>query len=357
MVTAWVIRSGKYGERDSWALNHGYSGGGWEEAPDLTNATTRDQIAEIVTDTYPGSDALIANYTGQLWALRGRVQPGDLLVMPMKTTKQIAIGRVTSGYEYLAAEEDPNRRHVVRVDWQRRNLPRAAVKQDLLLTLGSAMSVFAPSKNQAVTRLEHLLDYGTDPGLDYGTEPSQVPAAADAGPEGPAPTARDEAEVVEDPGLDDIEEVAYDQIADRISEEFAGHNLARLVTAILESDGLNCTQSPPGPDGGVDIIAGRGVLGLDGPILVQVKSGAPVGGPVVNQLHGVMATHGADQGLLVTWRGLTKEAQDALENHKLRVRIWQAADVVDAVLMNYERLPAEIRAALPLKRVWMLQDT
>jgi restriction system protein len=52
--------------------------------------------------------------------------------MPMKTTKQIAIGRVTGGYEYLATEEDPNCRHVVRVDWQRRDLARTAVKQDLV---------------------------------------------------------------------------------------------------------------------------------------------------------------------------------------------------------------------------------
>jgi hypothetical protein len=124
MATAWMIRSGRYGERDSWALKHGCSGDGWAEVPDLTNVTTRDQVVQIITDTYPGSDALIANYTGQLWVLRGRVQPGDLLVMPMKTTRQIAIGQVTSGYEYLAAEEDPNCRHVVRVNWQRTNLPR-----------------------------------------------------------------------------------------------------------------------------------------------------------------------------------------------------------------------------------------
>jgi restriction system protein len=78
-----------------------------------------------------------------------------------------------------------------------------------------------------------------------------------------------------------------------------------------------------------------------------VKSGAQVGSPVINQLHGVMATHGAEQGFLVAWAGLTKPAQDALKNDKLRVRVWQAADVVDAVLASYERLPAEIRTALP----------
>ena len=165
------------------------------------------------------------------------------------------------------------------------------------------MSVFAPSKNNAVARLEHLLDHGTDPG--------QVPSAGGAGSKPAVSAAKDAAEAVDEPELaTNIEEVAYDRITARISEDFAGHNLATLVTAILETDGLKCTQSPPGPDGGIDIIAGRGVLGLDNPILVQVKSGAQVGSPVVNQLQGVMAAHGAEQGLLVAWGGLTRQAQE-----------------------------------------------
>jgi restriction system protein len=36
--------------------------------------------------------------------------------------------------------------------------------------------------------------------------------------------------------------------------------------------------------------------------------------------------------------------------------VWESADVVDAVLRTYDRLPEEIRAKLPLRRVWMLSD-
>lgn len=101
---------------------------------------------------------------GQLWALRGRIRAGDLLAMPLKTTRRIALGRVIAPYQYRADEPDLERRHVVSVDWQRTDLPRSAVKQDLLFTLGSAMSIFSPSKNNAVERLEALLVTGTDPG-------------------------------------------------------------------------------------------------------------------------------------------------------------------------------------------------
>lgn len=132
--------------------------------------------------------------------------------------------------------------------------------------------------------------------------------------------------------------------------------MATLVTALLEASGWHCQQSPPGPDGGVDIIAGRGLLGLDDPLLVQVKSGSQVGAPVVSQLHGVMTTCGAKQGLLVAWGGLSKPAHDALKN-QLRVRVWESTDVVDTVLGCYEHLGDDVRGRLPLKRTWVLSDT
>jgi restriction system protein len=100
----------------------------------------------------------------------------------------------------------------------------------------------------------------------------------------------------------------------RIAEDFAGHGLATLVTALLTAEGFICTQAPPGPDGGIDITAGGGPLGLDPPLLLaQVKSGGQIGSPVVTQLHGVMSTYG---GQLVSY--LLGEsvvvAQDSVDN-------------------------------------------
>ena len=33
MTHAWVIRSGRHGERDAWAMQSACSGGGWAERP------------------------------------------------------------------------------------------------------------------------------------------------------------------------------------------------------------------------------------------------------------------------------------------------------------------------------------
>jgi restriction system protein len=352
MATAWVVRSGKHGEREAWALANGYAGTGWWEFDDLTPLTTRAAIAQAAAEKLRNlKDGALANYTGQLWALRSRIQSGDLMVLPLKTTRQLALGRVTGGYEYRADEPDPNLRHVIPVEWQRTDVPRSAVKQDLLFTLGSALTIFAPSKNHAIARLEHLLTEGVDPG--------QVPFLPSPSTSSLRPVTDQADQSVDEPELvPDIEEAAQIQIAAKLAEEFAGHDLATLVTALLTIDGFVCRQSPAGSDGGVDILAGRGLLGLDDPlVLVQVKSGQQVGAPVVQQLHGAMTHHGATQGLLVSWGGLSKPARDLMQNQRMRVRLWEAPQVIDAVLAHYDALPEEIRAKIPLKRVWMLSDS
>jgi restriction system protein len=344
MIAAWVVRAGKYGERAQWVLANGRAGTGWQEVPDLTACDSRAAVAVVVAAAFPDLTVVQqANYTGQLWALRGRIHVGDLMVLPVRATKEIAIGRVIGGYEYLS-EEAPDRRHTVQVAWQIKDLPRSAVKQDLLYTLGSALTIFAPSKGHAVERLEALLKTGEDPGaVGFGPAPK------------PGKEALDEDDVDEPELHADVEEVARDQITTRIAEEFAGHDLAALVTALLEAEGFTCTMSPPGADQGIDIVAGRGLLGMDAPrVIVQVKSGSGVGESVVRDLLGVVSTQNADQGLLIAWGGLTGPARMAVHHQQFKIRAWTSEDVVDAVLRLYERLPEEMRTRLPLQRVWML---
>jgi restriction system protein len=103
----------------------------------------------------------------------------------------------------------------------------------------------------------------------------------------------------------------------RIAEEFTGHGSATLVAAILTAEGFYCDQSRPGPDGGIDITVGRGPLGLDSPrLLAQVRSGGQIGSPVITQLHGVMTTYGAEQGLLVAWGGHLPACADGLAGQR-----------------------------------------
>ena len=70
-------------------------------------------VASLVKAAYPdATDGKISNFTGQLWALRSRIAPGDLIVLPLKTTSQIAIGHSTGACRYRH-DADPARRHVI----------------------------------------------------------------------------------------------------------------------------------------------------------------------------------------------------------------------------------------------------
>ena len=58
MAKAWVIRAGKYGERDQWALENGLSGGGWREFGDLTPYATKEEVAAAVAAAFQSVSAL-----------------------------------------------------------------------------------------------------------------------------------------------------------------------------------------------------------------------------------------------------------------------------------------------------------
>ena len=54
------------------------------------------------------------------------------------------------------------------------------------------------------------------------------------------------------------------------------------------------------------------------------------------------------------WGGFTRAVLSEAKQAHFSVRLWESRDLVEAIYRNYEHLPAEIQAELPLKRVWTL---
>ena len=154
----------------------------------------------------------------------------------------------------------------------------------------------------------------------------------------------------------DFEQNARDQISSYISRKFAGHDFAHLVSSILLAQGYQVHESPAGPDGGVDIIAGRGPLGFDPPRLaVQVKSGtSPVDVKIIREMQGVMNNFGAEHALIVSWGGFNKVAFKEAARAPFSMKLWDSEDVVRMLQTYYDQLPDDIKAELPLKRIWVL---
>jgi restriction system protein len=156
--------------------------------------------------------------------------------------------------------------------------------------------------------------------------------------------------------LTDIERFSRDLILGYLEKRFKGHDLARLVDAVLQAKGYVTLFSEPGADGGVDILAGQGMLGFDGPKLcVQVKSSqSSADVRILRELQGSMATFKADQGLLVSWGGFNNPVIKEARQSFFSVRLWDADNLVEALLNNYDLLSEDLKSELPLKHIWAL---
>lgn len=341
-MALWLVRAGRAGEHETRFFQDGriyLTWGGGLDSIDLSVARDYEQIKKIVFDTYPSeSRNRLQNHSGQIWAFVIPMVSGDLVALPRKQKAMIAIGEVTGAYKYDPGADIPYR-HSHTVRWLNTEVPRSAFDQDLLYSLGAFMSVCQITRNNAEQRVRAM--------SLSGWQPSSKPAASLSGVKIDGAQAE---------GSVDLERLGRDQIAQLIEQRFKGHEMTRLVDAILTSQGYTTYRSPPGPDRGVDILAAPAPLGFGRPrICVQVKSqSSPVDSPTLHQLVGSMQNVQADQGLLVSWGGFKSSVDREVPNQFFRVRLWDQDDLIEQMLAAYERLPDDLRAEIPLKRVWTI---
>ena len=204
--------------------------------------------------------------------------------------------------------------------------------KSLLYSLGAFSTICQISRNDAEARLNAILSTGSDPGSRAG-----VGALGRPSPSGGsrAPTVRD---AIDEDVLDteqagvDVARYAADRIMARTIETFAGHRLAELVAAVLETEGFRCQVMPEGPQTKASTsVAGKGLLGLESPNLwcksnlkrdlltTQIRAAAA----------GRKNDAPAEHGLLVAWGGVTKQAKDLLSTQRFAIRIWDSETLLD----------------------------
>jgi restriction system protein len=331
-MALWLVRAGRHGEQEQAALGRNVAVIGWNDLPDLSKITSKEALKDLYEQTRPSEKkGTVAARVGEIWAFINRIQLDDLVVLPLKLQSAIAVGRVIGPYAYRT-DLSPTIRHTRPVQWIKTDLPRTAFDQDLLYSFAFCGTVCRIRRNQAEERVRAILEGKIAP-----------------------PFRREEAEEPETIDID-IEEVARDQLLDFLDKKFKGHDLARVVEAVLQAQGYVTKRSEPGPDGGVDILAGAGPLGFDSPrMCVQVKSSSsPVDVNALRGLQGSMQSFHADQGLLVSWGGFNRATLEEARRSFFKVRLWDFGSLVDAMLNSYERLPDDLQAELPLKRIWAL---
>ncbi|HVY77470.1 MAG TPA: restriction endonuclease [Solirubrobacterales bacterium] len=331
-MAVWTVKGGRHGEREERCLEHGVIGGGWEDIPDLTGVSSRDELSALCEKSAPSwSSRTRANYVAQLWSLRERMVEGELAVLPLKTSGTIAVGRITGPYAFRD-DLGSDFKHTRPVEWLATDVARDSFDQDLLYSFGAFLTIGRVHRDNAEQRI--LASIGA------AAKPAEQPSEGDEAPE---------AETAIDPA-----QLAREQIRQHITQTIAGHDLADLVGAIFEARGFTVTVSPPGPDGGVDLLMGSGPTGRESPrVVAQVKTGQ-AGVDQYRSIFGLKESMKADQGLLVAWGGFQGHARREARSQPFSMLLWDADDLLNALFEAYDSIRDDIRSRLPLQRMWVM---
>ncbi len=336
-MAVWLIRAGSHGEYEQKFISENRVYVTWDGLNvNVAKLSERPALAAAMTERYPDAKPkAILNWVSQVWPFAHDIKTGDLVVLPLKTQPAIQVGEITGDYHFEAAGPDPYF-HWRPVKWIAEAVPRANFGKDLLYTFGAFLTICRVARNNAEERIRAMRANGWKAETVAAVTKATTPVADDAGE-----------------GVD-LEELARDQIARLIAARFKGHSLTRLVEAILEAQGYTTYRSPEGADGGADILAGSGRLGFGAPRLcVEVKSeSSPIDRPTVDKLLGAVSKFGADEGLFVSWSGFKSNVQKELSASFFRVRLWTQKELLEQLFAHYEQLDEEVRAELPLKRIW-----
>jgi restriction system protein len=338
-MAVWLIRAGSHGEYEQKFIQDKRVYITWDELHlNIGNLENRQMLSASLTDRYPNAKPnTIRNWTSQLWPFAHDMKKGDLVILPLKSQPAIQIGEITSDYQF-SNDVEPPYWHWRTVKWVGEAIPRDHFGQDLLHSFGAFLTICRIQRNNAEQRIERM--------RENKWAPEELRSAI-------ASPASEEQEV-EAAEAADLEILGMDQIGRLISSRFKGHAFTRLVEAILRAQGYVTYRSPEGSDGGADILAGSGPLGFGLPRLcVEVKSGdSPIDRPTVDKLLGAVSKFGAQEGLLVSWSGFKPNVFKEMAPSFFKVRLWTRQELLEALFANYDALDQDIKAELPLKRIW-----
>jgi restriction system protein len=341
-MALYLVRAGRDGQLEGSFINDKriyLQWGGLFVDRDIAQIGDYEAIKQAARAEAPDEKPkTIINGAGQINAFVHSMAKNDWVVTPFRHKPTIAVGKIISDYIFDSSGVE-GFRHYRSVEWLG-EVPRSAFEQDLLYSFGAFMTICQIQRNDAENRVKAL-----------AVAKWQRPGSGvDAGGAGASGSESEEF---------DLEELARDQLIALIERRFKGHDMERLVEGILKAQGYSTWRTLGGSDGGIDILAAPDSLGFGTPrICVQVKSqDAPVDRPTLDQLRGGMTRSKASHGLLVAWGGFKNSVEKEIPNQFFEVRLWGKQELILQLLAVYDKLDADLRAELPLKRVWMVTLT
>ena len=327
-MTVWVVRAGRRGEYEETFFSEKLACIDFAVGQSAADFDSRESLREHMPTR---------NSADQVWSFIHEIHIGDMIVLPRKSPRVINVGRVSGEYQHRNDLEAP---HVRPVDWEAQDVPRSDFDQDLLNSMGGLATVFRVRASDAESRIASVSAKHLDRSVAVDAEDAILLGG-------------------DTEFKADLEEQINDRIIERIRQRFPRTRLEYLVAEILRASGYSVLETRPGPDGGIDVVAGQGDMGFGHPRLcVQVKSGRnPIDLPDYNRLQGNIGSFGADHGLLVSLSDFTRPVRNENERSFFQIRLWGPNDLVERLLEAYDDLPDDIRSEIPLRNRRILIET
>ncbi|MEK4298886.1 restriction endonuclease [Oceanobacillus sp. FSL W8-0428] len=320
----WMIRAGDNNELIPIWKDKGIASIGWPKLGDPKQYRSKEEMLTkantVFVDSKPNTRK---SWINQVWRFSREIKKDDKVITYFKETREYLVGTVTEVHFYNESIGDPAYPNNIRVEWEETTVIRDTLSQAAKNSLGSVLTVFRV--DDWGSEIERLLEYPF-------VEPEETDEA-------------EESEIIED-----LVNKALVMVQDKV-DKLDPWQMQELVGGLLQAMDYNVRVSPKGPDGGVDVLAYKDAFGFEKPIIkVQVKHRkSSASAPEIQQLLGANPIDA--NSLFVSTGGFTSQAE-AVARHN-SVRLVDLEELVDLVVKWYENMPNDVRALLPLQKMYV----
>ncbi|WP_339217743.1 restriction endonuclease [Ornithinibacillus sp. FSL M8-0202] len=324
MTKWWMIRAGDNNELIPIWKDKGIASIGWPKLGNPKQYRSKEEMltkaSTVYADNKPNTRK---SWINQVWRFSREIKKDDRVITYFKETREYLVGTVTEDPFYDESIGDPAYPNNIRVEWEETTVIRDTLSQAAKNSLGSVLTVFRV--DDWGSEIERLLEYPF-------VEPEETDEA-------------EESEIIED-----LVNKALVMVQDKV-DKLDPWQMQELVGGLLQAMDYNVRVSPKGPDGGVDVLAYKDAFGFEKPIIkVQVKHRkSSASAPEIQQLLGANPIDA--NSLFVSTGGFTSQAE-AVARHN-SVRLVDLEELVDLVVKWYENMPNDVRALLPLQKMYV----
>lgn len=335
--SVWMVRAGSGGYLIDEFLDADMVAIGWNELgpiePDIDYETLRQRF---VTAYPEDSKARVAICVGQIWRFINEIKTGDKVITYDSSSRLYYMGEIASDYQY---SQSATYYHCRRVNWQDGKIDRDELKPETKNTLGSILTLFELSWE--------IWDEFTKLHPGYSSE-DELDELAEMQEKMERELEQERAEQLKQ----DVQARSQEFIKDLITS-LSWQQTEELIAGLLKSMGYKVRMTAKGPDLGSDIIASPDELGLEEPrIKVEVKkrSSDKISAPDIRNFIGGLRDH--NKGIFITTTGFSKEAVYEAERANFAITLIDIDWLVGLLVNNYESLEPEIKALVPLKKIY-----